>query len=293
MKYTKHIFIYSILIVSLLFSACDKKEDKAIIIGSKNYTENIIMAHLFKQVIEANTTATVKVQENLGNTFVVFEAIKAGDIDMYPDFTGTIYQANLKQTEKLGREETFKYIQTEMRKIYKLEVFPSLGYENNYAIGMKRSFKEKYNLEKISDLVQYPEIRYAFDHEFAGRKDGADELFKFYGINPTKPYISVEIGLRYKTLIEDEADVTDAYTTDVQLKRFDIATLEDDKGFFPSYELVPVVRQDTIAKHPELRKIFNMIKGSLTEQQVIELSWGVEVDKKTPADVVAEFLAAQ
>lgn len=300
MKKTKHVCIQTaiagIFIISMAFTAfaaCTKKDGMSITIGSKNFTENIIIAHLFKQVIEAKTDLNVKISENLGNTFVVFEAIKAGDIDLYPDFTGTMYQANLKQTERRNPEEIFQYIQQEMKDVYNLEVFPSLGYENNYALGMKKEVKEKYNLQKISDLVQYPEIRYVFDHEFAGRKDGADELFKFYGIKPTKPYITVDIGLRYKTLMENEADITDAFTTDVQLKRFKIVTIEDDKQFFPSYELVPLVRRETIEKHPKIADALKSLKGSLREEDVIELSWGVEVDKKTPNTVVSEFLSTK
>ncbi len=285
------IVIINMVFISLI--ACKNKNDMSITIGSKNYTENIIIAHLFKQVIEARTDIKVKVLENLGSTFVVFEAIKKGDIDLYPDYTGTIYQANLHQTKRLGSEEVFQYIQQEMRNLYDLEIFPDLGYENNYALGMTKEFKEKYNLEKISDLIQYPEIRYVFDHEFSGRKDGANELFKFYGIKPTKPYIMVEIGLRYKTLMENAADITDVYTTDVQIKRFNIAMLEDDKKFFPSYALVPIIRKDTIEKHPQIAVILKSLENSLSEEEVIQLSWGVEVDKKTPAKVVSEFLSTK
>lgn len=295
MKYIRNTFLKGITLgitVIILMVSCNSKEN-TVVIGSKNFTENIILAELIKQTIQKETSLTVKTKENLGSSFVVFEAMKSGDIDIYVDFTGTLYQANLKQTKRLSAEETYQYVQKEMKELYNFEVFPSFGFQNTYALGVKKSFAEQYNLKKISDLKALPTIRYAFDNEFAGRNDGADAMFKFYGITPQKNYLIVDLGLRYQTIIEDEADVIDAFSTDPQVKRFGIALLEDDKKFFPPYYAVPVARGEITSQYPEITLALQTLENILTEESIIELSYTAEKQEQSISEIIKEFLSNQ
>ena len=293
MRVLRLFFICSVVTSMLFLFSCNQKGDRVLVIGAKNFTENIILGEIINQTIAAQTDIETEMQGNLGATFIVFEAIKKGDIDIYADYTGTLYQANLKQTDRRSADETYAYVKREIKKLHNLEVLAPFGFNNTYALGMKKEFAERYNLKKISDLVNFPEIRYVFDNEFASRKDGADEMFKFYNIAPNEDYLIVDVGLRYQAIIEDKADITDAFSTDAKLKRFNIFTLEDDKQFFPPYYAVPVVRADVLEEYPQVGDALALLDGILTEDEITALSFAVEEEKQKESDVVDAFLRSK
>ena len=279
---------------SALFAAGNSGKKKTLVVATKNHTESIVLGHIIAEMVRGNSDIEVQLKENMGGTFVVFQAMESGDIDIYPDYTGTIYAANLKKTEKVSAEESLAIVQREMSEKYQMKAFGPYGLNNTYAIGMLRSRAEELGIEKISDLAQHPDLIAGFDSEFMAREvDGAVPMLAAYGFEPANPIVQLEIGLRYAAIVEGEADYTDAYSTDAKLKRFDIKILEDDKAFFPPYYALTVAREDTLQRLPELDGILRRLEGALSDEEALQLNFEYEENKRKPQDVALEFLQSK
>ncbi len=277
-----------IVLISMgLFLSCGKKSD--IVIASKNFTENIILADIMAALIRAKTDLTVEVKNNLGSTFVVHQALESGDIDIYPDYTGTLYQAKLKHTERVSAEESFHIVKKELYDEFGWVVFETFGFNNTYAIGMLKERADELGLQKISDLQRYPELIPGFDSEFMARADGGIAMFDYYGISHSD-IVSLEIGLRYQAIIEKKADYTDVFSTDSKLKRFNMTLLEDDRNFFSQYYAIPVARKEIIEQYPELISVLSLLAESIDEQTMIDLNYQAEEDKIETEKIALDFL---
>ena len=279
--------VFMIVLSMILLSSCIKKKD--IVIASKNYTENIILAELMATLIQETTDITVKVKDNLGSTFVVLQALESGDIDLYPGYTGTLYQAKLKQTRKLSAEESFNFVKRELYNQYNWVVFDAFGFNNTYAIGLLKERADELGLKTISDLQKYPDLVPGFDNEFIARADGGIAMLEYYGIDSSNIF-SLEIGLRYKAIQEKKADYTDVYSTDSKLKRFEMIILEDDKNFFPAYYAIPVARKEIVEKYPEIISVLALLANSIDEKSMIDLNYQVEENKIDPKEAALQFL---
>ena len=270
------------------------KKSKKLVVATKNHTENILWGHIITEMIRGNSDIEVELKENMGSTFVVFQAMENGDIDVYPDYTGTIYATNLKKTERVSAEESLRIVQREMSEKYQIKALGPYGLNNTYAMGMLRSRAEELGIETISDLAKYPDLIAGFDSEFMAREgDGAKPMLAAYGFEPTNPIVQLEIGLRYVALVEGKVDYTDAYSTDAKLKRFDIKLLKDDKEFFPPYYQLTLVREDTLARLPELEPILRRLEGSANDEEAQQLNFEYEENKRKAKDVAIEFLKSK
>ncbi|WGK69894.1 glycine betaine ABC transporter substrate-binding protein [Candidatus Haliotispira prima] len=287
--------ILSLFSMILLFSSCGgQKGSKTLTIASKNFTENIVLAHIVSELVSGNSDIEVITKPNLGATFLVWEAMQNGDIDIYPDYTGTIYQAHLKKTEKVSAEESLRIAQQEMNDKYQMKVFDPFGLNNTYAIGMLRTRAEELGISKISDLRNHLDLVAGFDSEFISRDtDGSGPMFAAYGFEPEQPIVQLEIGLRYKAIIENQADYTDAFSTDAKLKRFDMVLLEDDLSFFPPYYAVTVARQDALERFPELPGILAKLVGTIDDETMTAMNYDVEEKKIKPKEVAIKFLKSR
>ena len=270
------------------------KKSRKLVVASKNHTESIVWAHVITEMIRGNSDIEVELKENMGGTFVVFAAMKSGDIDLYPDYTGTLYSANLKKTEKVSEDESLRIIQREMQQKHQMKVYEPYGYNNEYVIAMLRPKAEKLGIEKISDLEQHRDLIAGFNSEFMAREvDGPKPMFAHYGFEPANPMVQLEIGLRYAAAIEGKIDYFEAFSTDAKLKRFDIKLLEDDKVFFAPYYGVTVVREDTLKRFPELDGILKRLEWITTSPGALDLNFEVEENNRRPQDVVIEYLKAE
>ncbi len=282
--------------VSSLFAIGNSgQKGRTLTIATKNFTENIVLGHVIAELISAKSdNINVQLKDNLGSTFVVWKALQSGDIDIYPDYTGTIYQAHLKKEKKVSADESLRIVQAEMADKYSMKVFEPFGLNNTYAMAMLRNRAEKLGIGKVSDLAKHPDLIAGFDSEFASRTaDGAEPMFEAYGFRPNKPIVQLEIGLRYKAVTEGQADYTDAYTTDAKLKRFDMVILEDDKQFFPPYYAVTVARQDALARFPELEGILSALNGTIADAEITDMNYDVEENRTNPKDVAIKFLKSK
>ncbi|WP_042355450.1 glycine betaine ABC transporter substrate-binding protein [Bacillus rubiinfantis] len=266
-----------------------RAEDK-IVIGSKNYNEQLILGHILADLIEDKTNLQVERKLNLGGSQVTFSAIKQGDIDMYVEYTGTAYVSILKQKTANNPEQVYKYVQKQFQQKYAIKWMKPLGFNNTYALAVRPDTAKKYGLKTISDLRKVSQqLTMGPTIEFSTRNDGLVGLSKAYQMN-FKDVKAVDGGLRYTALNNKKSDVIDAFSTDGLIKTFNLTLLEDDRNFFPPYYAVPIINEETLKEHPELEKVINSLAGKLTEEKMRELNYKVDSLKQSPAKVSKEFL---
>jgi osmoprotectant transport system substrate-binding protein len=280
--------------VALVSTSCSSNSSKSVVkVGSKNFTESLILGEMYSLALE---DAGYKVDRklNLGGTLVAHESLKKGDIDVYPEYTGT----GLINVLELPPNSDAKTVYDEVAKGYK-EKFNLIWLDPtnaNDSQGLVTSKKvaEKYNLYKISDLVKLaPELNLAAVPEFEEREDGLKGLNDFYGKLDFKSIKLFDYGIKYRVVLDGEADVTVGFTTDGDLTNSDLVLLEDDKKFWPPYFVAPVLRGELDEKDPEISKILNKVSAKLDNTSVQKLNAEVDIDKKEYADVAKAFLVEQ
>jgi osmoprotectant transport system permease protein len=266
------------LIAICALSACIPASAHAqtLTVGSKRFTESYILGEILSQ------SAKGAHKPGLGNTAILLEALKAGSIDVYPEYTGTIAREILKSEERLDLAGL-------NRKLAPLGLAASipLGFSNSYALGMRRKDAERLGIRKVSDLPGHPALRFGVSHEFLGRRDGWPGLQGAYGL-PHKPR-GLDHGIAYEALAAGEIDVMDLYTTDAKIERYAILALEDDRGFFPPYDALLLHRADIGNRLEPLKKLERAIDAAT----MVRLNARAELDKVAFADVAREFLGAR
>jgi osmoprotectant transport system permease protein len=268
--------------------------EEPLVVGSKPFTENRLLAEIMAQLIEARLEVPVERRTNLGGTMVVFEALRSGAIDLYPEYTGTgwivLLQKTERQTDKL---HVYDVVRRESQERWGLVWLSVFGFNNSYALAVRRPFAEEHQLTRISQLPAVAsQIRAGVSHEFLAREDGFPGLEKHYGL--VIPGLrGMEHGLAYEAIQAGEVDLVDTWTTDGKLKRFDVVVLEDDLSFFPPYDAAPLVRADTLAEYPELGPVLEELAWTLPDARMMALNAAIEVDLKGFEEVAAQFLADQ
>lgn len=290
----KKILVLCMTAVSMLaLYGCGKSEGKGegtVTVGSKNFTENIIIAHMMADLIEANTDLTVARKVNLGGSNVAWTALENDDIQMYPDYTGTIV-ANYYQETTGTSQETLDRAR-ELMTEDKLKAMESIGFNNTYTLAVTQETAQKYSLDSFSDLAKVAgELTMGCEFEFKDRPDGYPGLQAAYNLN-FKSVKGMDHGIMYRSLSEGEVDVVDAYATDGQIKVFDLKILKDDLEFFPPYDCLPIVRQDTLDKYPEIEGALNKLAGKVDEQTMQELNAKVDEEGMKAETVAHDFLVS-
>ncbi|HET7626873.1 MAG TPA: glycine betaine ABC transporter substrate-binding protein [Bacillales bacterium] len=266
-----------------------------IVISGKPWTEQRILPYILADYIKAKTDYPVKVHANVGETNVLHEAITQGSIDMYVEYTGTGYLAVLKKEFK--PEQTPQEIYDITKKAYEdnfqLTWLAPLGFENTYSITVRKETKEKYGIEKASDLTKISDqLVFGGPATFFGRPDGYDYMVDSYDYH-FKKHVSLKPGLMYKALDAGQVDVIPAFTTDGRIDKLNLVTTEDDHNIFPPYFAAPVVRMDTLKAYPKLDDVVNELKGKISEQEMRKMNAAVDIDHKRPKEVAKQFLQDQ
>ena len=289
----KIIVIVAILLLIILFIQdldFSKKEENTVIVGSKDFTEQEILCYMTASAIEENSDIKVTRECNLGGAQVVFSALTNKDIDLYIDYAGTDYTDILKHEPISDINKVYQTVKKEMHEKYNIAVLNQMNFNNTYALAVTQATSEKYNLKTISDLSQVSNLlTIAPTLEFINRKDGLPGLKKAYQLE-FKDTIGIDGSPRYTALMNGNAQVIDAFTTDGLLKKFNLVVLEDDKNFFPPYNAIPLVREDTLKKYPKLEPILNTLGSYLTDEVMQELNYQVDELGKSPENVANEFL---
>jgi osmoprotectant transport system substrate-binding protein len=287
--------------VTLAIAGCrpdavgDGKAD--IIVASKDFTEQDILGELLAQQIENKTGLKVERKPRLGGSYVCHQAIVAGKIDAYIEYTGTAATVSkLFENQKIPSdpEVLFQQLQQGYAKTFNLAVMPGLGFENTFAIVIRGDQAKRYNLQTISQAAQYtPQWRAGFGYEFSERQDGLPGLAKTYNLTFAKPPQIMDLGLIYRALLQQQIDLTAGNSTDGQIARLGFVVLQDDKRYFPPYEAVPIVRQDTLNRFPQLAPAISGLKNLITADEMRRLNYEVEGELRDPKDVVREFLQSK
>jgi osmoprotectant transport system substrate-binding protein/osmoprotectant transport system permease protein len=261
-------------------------------IGSKTFAESRILAEIMAQMLEAHTDLSVVRRFGLSGTMVCFEAISTGELDIYPEYTGTGAVTILKLKEDFHDPlKTYITVRKDFRRRYQLDWLTPFGFNNTYVMAVRAEYAKQHNLESVSDLLAVEDtIRVGVSHEFLNRPDGLPGLEQAYGLDLAKAG-GMEHGLAYQAIASGKLDLIDAYSTDGELVRYKLKSLKDDKQFFPPYHAVPVVRMDLLKQHPEVGTVLDKLGFVLNEESMQHLNYLVQEEKDPIPQVVAQFLA--
>ncbi|WP_445627308.1 glycine betaine ABC transporter substrate-binding protein [Nostoc sp. DSM 114167] len=261
-----------------------------IVVASKDFTEQDILGELLAQQIEATTNLKVDRRFRLGGSFICHSAITSGKIDAYIEYTGTSFTGILKQKAINDPKELYQKLKQIYAQRFNLEVMPTLGFENTFAMIIRGEDAKRNNIQTLSQASQYtPQWRGGFGYEFLEREDGFPGLAKTYGLLFAKPPQIMDLGLVYRALIQKQVDMVAGSSTDGQISRLDVVVLKDDKKYFPPYEAAPIVRQETLKKYPELRTAIASLAGKISADEMRQLNYLVEGELRNVKDVVQEF----
>lgn len=278
------------LVLILLAASSCSRSDK-IVIGSKNFTEQIILGELLAQQIERKTGLEVERRLNLGGTLVCHEALTAGQIDGYVEYTGTGLTAILKEAPSQDRQAVYDTVRNEYRSRFAVEWTEPLGFNNTFAIIVRKQDAERFGLKTISDAVPYTANWTAgFGYEFIEREDGYPGLAKTYNLRFSNPPKVMDLGLTYKAAADRQVDLIAGNSTDGLIDALGLFVLEDDKRYFPPYDAVPLIRDAVIQKHPEIREALRALGGKISEQQMRHLNYLVDGEHQDVNQVVRDFL---
>ena len=259
-------------------------------IATKNFTEQLILGELMAQLIEAHTDVTVVRLFNLGGTMICHEALKGGEIDLYAEYTGTALTAILQEPVTSDAARALEVVSSEYRRRFSAQWLLPFGFNNTYAITVRKSEAGRRGLRTISDLIPLSTtLRAGFTAEFAERPDGYPGLRSTYGLQ-FKEARDLEPALMYQAVADGEVDVICAFATDGRIAAFDLVSLEDDLGFFPPYQAAPVIRSEFLEAHPEVNDALAVLAGMFDDATMQRLNFEVDEKKRSPRDVAGEFL---
>ncbi|WP_243293058.1 osmoprotectant update ABC transporter permease/substrate-binding subunit OpuFB [Bacillus sp. FJAT-47783] len=268
-----------------------KDEEKTLVIAGKLGTEPEILINMYKILIENETGLHVELKPNLGKTSFLFNALETGSIDIYPEFTGTVISQFLKETAvSNNKQEVYEQARDGILEKSNLVLLKPMQYNNTYALAVPENFAEKHNLETISELhTVKKQIKAGFTLEFTDREDGYLGIQKLYDM--AFPNLkTIEPKLRYTAIEQGDINLIDAYSTDSELKRYNLKVLKDDKELFPPYQGAPLIRKNTLEKYPELEEILNQLAGKITDDQMREMNYQVAVEGKSAAEIAQNYL---
>ena len=257
-----------------------------IVVGSKNFNEQLILGDMFSSLIEAKTKYKVERKLNLGGTNVTFSAMKSKNVDLYVEYTGTCLVNILKKPTMTDPTKVYNVSKKAFAENYKIDMLKPIGFNNTYVIAVSQDFAKKNNLETISDLAKISsKVSAGVTMDFINRPDGYPGLAKAYGLK-FKSVKGIDGGLRYTALKNSETQVLDAFSTDGLIKKFNLKLLKDDKNFFPPYYAVPIVNQSTLKKYPELKSILHLLDGKINDEEMRAMN--LKVDNGAQSRTVAE-----
>ena len=286
----KLIILGLFIVIFGAYFSLNSKKDKTINIATKPMTEGYILGQILTELIEQDTDLKVNITNGVGGgTSNIHPAIVKGEFDLYPEYTGTSWEAVLKKEDSYD-ESKFDELQKEYKEKYNLEYVNLYGFNNTYGLAVNKDIAEKYNLKTYSDLAKVSNnLIFGAEYDFFEREDGYKELQKIYNMD-FKKKIDMDIGLKYQAMKDKKIDVMVIFTTDGQLAISDVIVLEDDKKMYPSYRAGTVVRSEILSEYPELKPVLEKLNNILDDKTMADLNYQVESKGKKPEDVAREYL---
>ncbi len=283
----------TLLLIGIFLSlpACGPPREDRIVIGSKNFTEQLILGELFAQQIENKTHLPVERRFYLAGTYICQQAILGGRIDIYPEYTGTALTAVLKQSSENNSAKIYDGVRSEYASRFNLAVGRPLGFNDTFAIEIRGDDARRLRLTTISQVAQYaPKWRAGFGYEFMERPDGYKGFAATYGLHFAEPPRIMDLGLLTRALTNKQVDLIAGNMTDGLIPAFDLHVLEDDRHYFPPYEAVPIIRKETLQRHPEVGLALDQLAGKISDEDMRQLNYAVDGQHRDVKDVVKEFL---
>ena len=281
---------FSLVLIALL-TACGPSRENRIVVGSKNFTEQLILGEIIAQQIETKTHLRVERRFYLAGTYICHQAILGARIDIYPEYTGTALTAVLKEKPEGDREQIYTQVKTEYDKRFNLAVGAPFGFNDTFAIEIRGDDARRLGLKTISQAAPYaPKWRAGFGYEFMERPDGYKGLTATYNLHFADTPRIMDLGLLTRALKDKQVDLIAGNATDGLIPALDLFVLEDDKHYFPPYEAVPMIRQETLARHPEVKPALDDLAGKISDDDMRQLNYAVDGQHRDVKEVVREFL---
>ncbi|MFF3102068.1 ABC transporter permease/substrate-binding protein [Viridibacillus arvi] len=281
--------VIALLMIFLPLININEKEE--IVIAGKLGSEPEILINMYKLLIEDETDLNVQLKPGLGKTSFVFNALKSGNVDIYPEFTGTAISEFLKEKAiNNNQDDVYKQAQEGMLKKFDMVMLNPMKYNNTYALAVSKDAAKTYDLKNISDVKAAEEnIKAGFTMEFNDREDGYRGIQKLYNLSLSN-ITKMEPKLRYQAVKSGDIDLLDAYSTDSDIRQYNLVVLEDDKNLFPPYQGAPLMRKETVKKYPEIEKALNKLANQITEDEMRQMNYQVNVEGRKASEVAREFL---
>jgi osmoprotectant transport system substrate-binding protein len=279
---------------------CGPARQDRLVVGSKNFTEQVVVAELVARHLEERTGLPVDRRFYLGGTYICHQAILAGRIDLYVEYTGTALTAILKDAgggeaaPGDGAAEVYRRVKEAYADRFGLEVAPPLGFDNTFAILVRGEDARRLGLKTLSQASAHtPGWRAGFGYEFMERPDGFPGLAKTYGLRFAAAPRIMDLGLMLRALADGQVDLVAGNSTDGLIAVLDLAVLEDDRGYFPPYEAAPVVRRQTLDRHPAVRAALAELAGAISAEEMRRMNYAVDGERRDVKEVAAEFLRSK
>ena len=271
-----------------------KTESEPIRIGAKSMTEQMILQEILAQLIEAKTDLTVeRIEPIAGGTSNIQIAMENGEIDLYPEYTGTGWLTVLKHPETQDADYMYEELNKQYNEKYDMSWVGLYGFENTYTLAVRAETAAQYGLSKISDLAAVSDqLIFGANFDYFEREDGYNKVCATYDLH-FKDTAEVDMGLKYQTLVEKKCDVLNAYTTDSQIAEFGLVTLADDKKLFTDYRCSTVVRNDVLKAHPELQDVLMLMEGLISNEEMTQMNYELNTNHRLESEIAAEFLKAK
>jgi len=278
----------------LLLPSCSPSHANRIVVGSKNFTESFVLGELIAQQIEAHTNLKVERRFYLAGTYICQQAILAGRIDVYPEYTGTALTAILKQSAGGDKQNVYQRVKSEYEQRYGLTLGPAFGFNDTFAMEIRGDDARRLNLKTLSQATAYaPKWRAGFGYEFMERPDGYRGLAETYDLHFAEQPRIMDLGLLARALKDHQIDLAAGNATDGLIPALDLFVLEDDRHYFPPYEAVPVLREQTIQQRPEVAHVLAELAGKISDEEMQRLNYAVDGEHRDVADVAREFLRSK
>ena len=279
------------LCLALVAASCTPRADR-VIVGGKNFTEQDILGEIIAQQLERRTSLRVERKLHLGGTFVCHRALVSGQIDVYPEYTGTALVAILQQPPTADPHSAFGRVQLQYAARFRAVWLPPFGFDNTFAMLVRASDARRLGIRTISDAARFaPGWRAGFGYEFMDRADGYPGLARLYGLRFAVAPRVMDLGLTYRALADSVVDLIAGNSTDGQIEALHLVALDDERRYFPSYQAAPVVGEAALRRHPENRTALSELAGTISDTTMRRMNYLVDVEHRSAAQVAREFLA--
>ena len=288
--------VYALLFLAaaLLLPSCSPAGSDRIVIGSKNFTESFLLGEIMAQQIEAHTNLKVERRFYLAGTYICQQAILGRRIDLYPEYTGTALTAILKQEAVGDKAEVYRRVKEEYEHRFGLTLSSPFGFNDTFAMEIRGDDARRLNIRTLSQATAFaPQWRAGFGYEFMERPDGYRGLAATYGLHFAEPPRVMDLGLLARALRDRQIDLAAGNTTDGLIPALDLFVLEDDRHYFPPYEAVPVIREQTLQQHPEVSRALAGLAGKISDEEMQRLNYAVDGQHRDAKEVAREFLRKQ